>query len=56
MERLKENAAAANVEFAADDEKKLRQILEQVGGAKGARYPAAILETCFGDSAELEEK
>lgn len=35
------------------DDKKLRQIIESVGGAKGARYPEPFLSQCFADTVEL---
>jgi hypothetical protein len=36
-----------------EDEKEVRKMLDQVGGAKGTRYPAAIMGDCFSDSPEL---
>ena len=51
---LEENAKTANVQFSGEDEKKIRSMLDRVGGAKGARYPAAVLADCFGDSVELD--
>ena len=50
---LQENAGAVHVEFSEEDEKAVRKMLDQVGGAKGTRYPAAFMEDCFGDSPEL---
>ncbi|KIW99888.1 uncharacterized protein Z518_10816 [Rhinocladiella mackenziei CBS 650.93] len=50
---LKENAGAVHVDFSKEDEKKFREAIERVGGAKGARYPEAFLSMCFGDSPEL---
>ena len=50
---LKDNAGAASVHFTKEDEKRVREAIESVGGAKGARYPAAHLAHCFGDTPEL---
>ena len=50
---LKDNAGAAEVEFSKDDEKRFRDIVENVGGAKGARYPEGFLASCFGETPEL---
>jgi hypothetical protein len=50
---LRENAEAVEVKFTKEDEKKIREIIDNVGGAKGARYPEAILHMCFGDTPEL---
>jgi hypothetical protein len=54
LKYLEENAKAANVQFCDEDESKIRGMLDRVGGAKGARYPAATLADCFGDSVELD--
>ena len=56
LKYMKENAGAALVNFTAEDEREVRSMLERVGGAKGARYPAAVLAGCFGDSPELEDE
>jgi len=53
VEYLKENADAVKVELSQEDDKKIRKIIEDVGGVKGARYPEAYLSWCFGDSPEL---
>lgn len=50
---LKENAEAIKVEFTKEDEEKIRKSIDEAGGAKGARYPEAILHMCFGDTLEL---
>lgn len=51
---LEENAGALQVEFSQEDEKRIRNILDKVGGAKGARYTPAVLAGCFGDTPALE--
>jgi hypothetical protein len=51
---LKENAGAVNVDFTKADDERIRNAIEAVGGAKGARYPSAHSAMCFGDSPELE--
>ncbi|KAL1593754.1 hypothetical protein SLS60_010486 [Paraconiothyrium brasiliense] len=50
---LIENAGAVNVNFTEEDEKRVRSGLDAIGGAKGARYPEAVLTGCFGDSPEF---
>ncbi|KAF3761741.1 Aldo/keto reductase [Cryphonectria parasitica EP155] len=52
---LEENANAVNVQLSKEDEAKIRKAIESVGGSKGARYPEAMMDRCFGDSVELEE-
>ncbi|KAF2685164.1 Aldo/keto reductase [Lentithecium fluviatile CBS 122367] len=52
---LIENAEAVRVEFKEDDEKRVREGLDAVGGAKGSRYPEAFLASCFADSPDLDE-
>ncbi|KAK8034167.1 aldo-keto reductase [Apiospora rasikravindrae] len=52
---LEENAEAAKVQLSPEDEKKIRQAIESVGGSKGARYPPAMMSKCFGDSPELNK-
>jgi diketogulonate reductase-like aldo/keto reductase len=50
---LKENAGAINAELSKEDDERIRNTIESVGGSKGARYPAAFLSSCFADSPEL---
>lgn len=50
---LEENAGAVDVKLSAEDDKRIRQAIESVGGTKGARYPPAMLAQCFGDTPEL---
>ncbi|KAK8058082.1 aldo-keto reductase [Apiospora phragmitis] len=50
---LEENAEAVKVQLSPDEEKKIWQAIESVGGSKGARYPPAMMSKCFGDSPEL---
>lgn len=54
MKYLIDNAGAVKVQFTEEDMERVRQGLDAVGGAKGARYPEAILAGCFGDSPELD--
>ncbi|KAI0015977.1 aldo-keto reductase [Xylariomycetidae sp. FL0641] len=51
---LEENAKAVEVKLSKEEEAKIRQVIESVGGSKGARYPPAVLAGTFGDSPELE--
>ncbi|KAJ4293543.1 hypothetical protein N0V90_008826 [Kalmusia sp. IMI 367209] len=51
---LLDNAGAVKVHFTDEDEKRVRKGLDAIGGAKGSRYPEAILAGCFGDSPELD--
>jgi len=51
---LLENAEAVKIQFTDQDEERVRKGLDAVGGAKGARYPGAVLAMCFADSPELE--
>ncbi|KAK9802380.1 putative Aldo-keto reductase [Seiridium cardinale] len=52
---LEENVEAINIKLSKDDENKIRQAIDSVGGSKGDRYPAAMLDKCFGDSPELND-
>lgn len=52
---LEENAAAVNITLDSSDEKEIRKIVNQFGGARGARYPPEMLASCFGDTIELTE-
>lgn len=53
---LDQNAQAVQVEICKEDEKRVRDVIEQVGGIKGARYPLAHMSLLFGDSPELDGK
>lgn len=50
---LKENAGAVNIVLSKEDDEKIRKTIESVGGSSGARYPEAIMSSCFGDTPEL---
>jgi aryl-alcohol dehydrogenase-like predicted oxidoreductase len=50
---LTQNADSVKVNFSDEDERRVRAGLDAIGGAKGARYPEAILAGCFADSPEL---
>jgi diketogulonate reductase-like aldo/keto reductase len=50
---LKDNAEAIKVRITDEDDKKIRKIIDDAGGSKGARYPEGFLSMCFGDSREL---
>ncbi|RDW67581.1 aldo-keto reductase YakC-2 [Coleophoma cylindrospora] len=50
---LEENAKAVDVKLSKEEELEIRKEIEKVGGAKGQRYPPAMLSKCFGDSPEL---
>ncbi|EON96085.1 putative aldo keto reductase protein [Phaeoacremonium minimum UCRPA7] len=51
---LEDNVGAIDVHFTKEDELRVRKAIETVGGAKGSRYPSAMLAKCFGDSVELD--
>ncbi|KAI1637527.1 aldo-keto reductase [Biscogniauxia mediterranea] len=51
---LEENAQAAYVKLSPQEEAKIRGVVNEFGGAKGDRYPAAAMHTLFADSPELE--
>ncbi|KAL9108335.1 MAG: hypothetical protein Q9227_006934 [Pyrenula ochraceoflavens] len=53
LKYLEENAAAVNVKLSDAETKEIRAEIEKVGGGKGARYPPAMMNLCFGDSPEL---
>jgi aryl-alcohol dehydrogenase-like predicted oxidoreductase len=53
---LEENAAAVDVKLSDEEVEQIRQEIQKVGGVKGARYPAAMMSKCFGDSPELPSK
>lgn len=50
---LEDNAGAVDVKLSREDEQRIRNSIESVGGAKGSRYPEATLSSCFGDTPEL---
>ena len=50
---LQQNAEAINVEFTAEDDRRIRKAIDDVGGTKGDRYPAMFQFACFGDTPEL---
>lgn len=50
---LEENAGAVHVQLSKEEEAKIRQAIDSVGGSKGARYPEGFMAVCFGDSVEL---
>jgi aryl-alcohol dehydrogenase-like predicted oxidoreductase len=50
---LHENIDAVNVTLTKEEEAKIRQAIESVGGSKGERYASQMLSTLFGDSPEL---
>lgn len=52
---LQENAGAIHVKLSDADIKDIRNAIDSVGGMKGQRYPAAMMESCFGDSPELSK-
>jgi hypothetical protein len=51
---LKENAYAANIHLSTEENGRIRQAIESVGGRKGARYPEAHMAHLFGDTPELD--
>ncbi|KAH8786441.1 aldo-keto reductase [Hyaloscypha sp. PMI_1271] len=51
---LIENSEAVNVVLSKEDDERIRKVIDSVGGTKGARYPAALVSSLFGDSPELE--
>ncbi|KAI0490347.1 aldo-keto reductase [Xylaria cf. heliscus] len=50
---LEENIESANVTLSKEEEAKIRQAIDSVGGSKGARYGPALVSSLFGDSPEL---
>lgn len=51
---LEENAQAVHVTLSEEEVATIRKAIESVGGSKGARYPPALLASCFADSVELD--
>ncbi|KAI0397014.1 aldo-keto reductase [Xylariaceae sp. FL0594] len=52
---LEENMKAVCVTLTKDEESRIRQAIDSVGGVKGERYGAAMASVLFGDSPELQE-
>ncbi|KAF2710777.1 aldo-keto reductase [Pleomassaria siparia CBS 279.74] len=52
---LEENAKAINVEFGADDDDRVRAMVDKFGGVKGERYPEAFMKWSFVDTPELQK-
>ncbi|KAI0205280.1 aldo-keto reductase [Astrocystis sublimbata] len=50
---LEENIGAPYVTLTKDEEAKIREAIESVGGSKGDRYAPAMMASLFGDSLEL---
>ena len=53
-ERVEENAAAAELQLAADDIKAIRQLVENAS-VQGPRYYESFMQYCFGDSLPLDQ-
>ncbi len=51
---LEENAEVTRVTLSKDDEANVRKIIDNTGGAKGDRYPPAMMAALFGDTPELK--
>ncbi len=51
---LEENAEATKVALSRDEEAHVRKIVDSVGGAKGDRYPVAMMAALFGNTPELK--
>lgn len=56
MEYFRENIQAVNVNISGKDDRNIRDIIESVGGRKGARYPESSMAQCFGDTPELDSE
>ena len=52
---LEANAGALDFTFSQNDNERIWSMVETVGGVKGARYAAATMSMCFGDSPELAQ-
>ncbi|KAI1346624.1 aldo-keto reductase [Xylaria sp. FL0043] len=50
---LEENMKAADVTLTKEEEARIRQAVDSVGGSKGDRYAPAMTSVLFGDSPEL---
>ncbi|KAI0403951.1 aldo-keto reductase [Xylaria palmicola] len=50
---LEENNKSAAVTLTKEEEARIRQAIDSVGGSKGERYAPAMLKAVFGDSPEL---
>ena len=52
---LEENAESVNVKVSKEEDAEIRKAIEAAGGMKGARYPPAVMQGCFGDSPDYEQ-
>ena len=50
---LEENVKAVDFQLSKQEEASIRAAIESVGGSKGDRYPASMMQRLFGDSPEL---
>ncbi|KAI1749730.1 aldo-keto reductase [Xylaria castorea] len=50
---LEENIESVNVTLTKEEEARIRQAIDSIGGSKGERYAPAVVHTLFGDSPEL---
>ncbi|KAI3325143.1 aldo-keto reductase [Xylariaceae sp. AK1471] len=50
---LEENMKSVDVTLTKEEEAKIRQAIDSVGGSKGERYAPAMVSVLFGDSPEL---
>lgn len=42
------------MKLSKEDDRRIRNAIDSVGGSKGSRYPPALMSSLFGDSAELD--
>ncbi|EFX06263.1 aldo-keto reductase [Grosmannia clavigera kw1407] len=54
LKYLEQNAKAVDVTLTKEEEAEVRKTIDSVGGSKGDRYPAIMMETLFGNSPELK--
>ncbi|KAI1424760.1 aldo-keto reductase [Xylaria sp. FL1777] len=50
---LEENIRSTDLTLTKEEDAKIRQAIDSIGGSKGDRYPPAMMSVLFGDSPEL---
>jgi aryl-alcohol dehydrogenase-like predicted oxidoreductase len=52
---LQENAKAVEIKLTDEELMEIRTEIGKIGGMQGERYPARLMDACFGDSPELSK-
>lgn len=56
MKYLEENIVSIEVTLTKEEEARIRQAIDSVGGSKGDRYAPAMMHALFGDSLSYSKR